>query len=71
MPFTTKPTVTDSPAASPSVSHFGGVTVTCCPLTRDSAFHSELSFEPAGRSNSSVQSFFAAPLLFVTTYCAA
>jgi hypothetical protein len=44
--------------------------VTCCPLTLDWAFHSELSFAPAGRSNSSVQSFSVWPLSFVTTYCA-
>ena len=70
VPLTTKPTVTDSPAFSPSVSHFGGVTVTCCPSTFDSAFHSEPSFAPAGRSNSSVQSAFACPLVLVTTYWA-
>ncbi len=70
VPLTTKPTVTDSPAARPSVSHFGGFTVTCCPLTLDSAFHSELSVAPDGRSNSSVQSFSLAPVVLVTTYCA-
>lgn len=70
LPLTTKPMVTDSPTASPSVSHFGGETVTCCPLTADSPFHRELSFAPVGRSNSSFQSAFAPPLLFVTTYCA-
>src|SRR3954447_8772086 len=70
LPLTTKPTVTDLPGARPSVSHLAGVTVTCCPLTLDSAFHSELSLAPAGRSNSSFQSFSAEPLLLVTTYCA-
>lgn len=70
VPLTTKPTVADSPAARPSGSHFGGFTVMCCPLTLDSAFHSELSFEPDGRSNSSVQSFSRAPVVLVTTYCA-
>lgn len=59
VPLTTKPTVTDSPALSPSVSHLGGVTVTCCPSAFDSAFHSEPSFAPAGRSNSRVQSALA------------
>lgn len=70
VPLTTKPTVTDSPAFSPSVSHLGGVTVTCCPSAFDSAFHSEPSFAPEGRSNSRVQSAFVCPLLLVTTYCA-
>lgn len=70
LPLTTKPTVTDSPALSPSPSHFGGLTVTCCPLTLDSPFHSELSRAPDGRSNSSAQSAFCCPLLLVTTYCA-
>lgn len=52
------------------MSHFAGVTVTCCPLTADSAFHRELSLAPDGRSNSSFQVFSVAPLLFVTTYWA-
>ncbi len=62
--------MTDSPARRPSPSHFGGVTVTCCPLMLDSAFHSEPSFAPEGRSNSRVQTVFACPLLLVTTYWA-
>lgn len=70
VPFTTKPTVTDSPAASPSLSQDGGLTVTCCPLTVDVPFHSELSPAPDGRSNSSVQSPFAWPVSLVMTYCA-
>ncbi len=70
VPSTTKPTVTDLPGASPAVSQAAGFTVTCCPLTRDAPFHREESFAPAGRSNSSVQSFSVPPLLLVTTYCA-
>lgn len=70
LPFTTKPTVTDSFAASPSLSQEGAVTVTCCPLTFEVAFHSELILAPAGRSNSSVQSSSLAPLSLVTTYWA-
>lgn len=69
VPFTTKPTVTDSPAARPSLSQDGGVTVTCCPLTDDVASHSELSLEPEGRSNSSFQSGFRWPVSLETTYC--
>ncbi len=70
LPLTTKPTVTDSFAASPSLSQDGAVTVTCCPLTFDVAFHSELIRAPEGRSNSSVQSDSLEPLSLVTTYWA-
>jgi hypothetical protein len=70
VPLTTKPMVTDSPGLRPSVSHFGGVTVTWPSRTLDSAFHRELSFEPDGRSNYSFQSFFTSPVSLVTTYCA-
>lgn len=70
VPLTTNPTVTDSPAARPSVSQRGGFTVTCRPLTPDSPFHREPSVDPLGRSNSSFQSLSTAPLLLVTTYCA-
>ena len=69
-PVTTKPTVAVSPAASPSLSQDGGFTVTCCPLTVDVPFHSELSFAPAGRSNRSVQSSLVRSPSFETTYCA-
>ncbi len=60
--------VTDFPAAS-SLSQLAGLTVTWLPLTVCSPFHSELSFVPAGRSNSSVQPDLARSVSLVTTYC--
>lgn len=70
VPLATKPTVTDSPAASPSVSQAADRTVTCRPSTVDRAFHSDPSSVPAGRSNSSFQSRFRSPPVLVTTYWA-
>lgn len=65
----TNPTVTEAPGARPAVSQRGGLTVTCCPLTLCSPFQSEAMLVPAGRSNSRVQSFSAAPPWLVMTYC--
>lgn len=69
-PVTTNPTVTDFPAAMPSLSQEAGVTVTCEPDTDDSAFHREPSLVPDGRSNSSFQSDRALSESFLTTYWA-
>jgi hypothetical protein len=64
----TKPTVRDLPAAIPALSQLAAVTLTCWPLTADSAFQRELSLVPDGRSNSRVQSVSAVPVSLVMTY---
>ncbi len=63
----TKPTVTDWPGASCRF-QLAGFTVTCRPETVCSPFQREPMVVPVGRSNSRVQSDWAAEVSLVTTY---